>query len=42
MANTRSLVSELQAMKHRQRLNKMVKSIFPAIHDMVVVMDDET
>ena len=29
-------------MTQRQRLKKMVKQIFPAIHDVAVVMDDET
>ena len=36
------LVSELQAMTQRQRLNKMVNSIFPANRNVAVVMDDET
>ena len=37
---SRPLVSELQAMTQRQRLNKMVKSIFPANRDAAVVLDD--
>ncbi|XP_065077549.1 uncharacterized protein LOC135700820 [Ochlerotatus camptorhynchus] len=39
---SRPLLSELQAMTQRQRLNKMVNSFFPANHDVAVVMDDET
>lgn len=39
---SRPLVSELQAMTQRQRLNKMVNSFFPANRDVAVVMDDET
>ena len=42
MRQSRQLVSELQAMTQRQRLNKMVKSIFPANRDVAVGMDDET
>lgn len=39
---SRPLVSELQAMTQRQRLNRMVTSIFPSNRDVAVVMDDET
>ena len=39
---SRPLVSELQAMTQRQRLNKMVNSIFPANRNVAVVMHDET
>ncbi|XP_055618207.1 uncharacterized protein LOC129763301 [Toxorhynchites rutilus septentrionalis] len=38
---SRLLVSELQAMTQRQRLNKMVYSIFPANRDVAGVIDDE-
>ena len=38
---SRSLVSELQAMTQCQRLNKMGESIFPANRDAMVV-DAET
>ena len=38
---SRPLVSELEATTQRQRLDKTIKSIFPANRDMAVVMDNE-